>query len=78
MRRIILHMIATNALAAFSVQPASIGAARPIVPARAESSSAAGNAANGTASSAPQQLAAPAIPQGGKILPRGSLLDLSV
>jgi hypothetical protein len=77
MRRIILHMIASNALAAFSVQPGAVGAARSITPARAESSAASSGSTQST--SPPQQLlSAPTAPQGGKILPRGSLLDLSV
>jgi hypothetical protein len=77
MRRIILHMIASNALAAFSVQPGAIGAARPITPARAESSAASGRTTSSTSTTQPL-LSAPTAPQGGKILPRGSLLDLSV
>ncbi|MGH7066759.1 MAG: hypothetical protein ACREFO_11495 [Acetobacteraceae bacterium] len=74
MRRIILGMIATNALAAFSVPTGSVGMARPIIPARA------GDGAKG-ASAAPSQTLPklpPAPPAGGKILPRGSLLDISV
>lgn len=75
MRRIILSMIATNALAAFSVPTGALSGARPIIPARA------GEAAR---QGAPQTPAAtlpklpPTPPAGGKMLPRGSLLDLSV
>ena len=82
MRRIILSMIATNALAAFSVQPGAIGAPRPITPARAstgaDTASVSVSAAGGSTTALPRQPAAPLPPPGGKILPRGSLLDLSV
>jgi hypothetical protein len=79
MRRIILSMIATNALAAFSVQPGGLGAPRPITPARAASGADAASAsAAGGSTASPRQPAAPIPPPGGKILPRGSLLDLSV
>ncbi|MDA8051904.1 MAG: hypothetical protein M0002_18195 [Rhodospirillales bacterium] len=74
MRRMILHMIATNALAAFSVPAPSVGAARPIIPVRAGN----GSEAASTAAVATQPRLPPAPPPGGKILPRGSLLDLSV
>lgn len=74
MRRIILGMIATNALAAFSVPTVAPGVARSIVPARAGS---VGQEAS-AASSATLPKLPPAPPAGGKILPRGSLLDLSV
>ena len=73
MRRIILHMIASNALAAFSVQPGAIGAARSITPARATSET-----PTTSATSLPRQTPTQLAPAGGKILPRGSLLDLSV
>ncbi|MGH7078608.1 MAG: hypothetical protein ACREFU_10980 [Acetobacteraceae bacterium] len=79
MRRIILHMIATNALAAFSVPTGSVGAARPIIPARA--GDVAKGASMGASAAGTQTLPRlpPAPPAGGgKILPRGSLLDLSV
>ncbi|MGH7121529.1 MAG: hypothetical protein ACREFP_21480 [Acetobacteraceae bacterium] len=75
MRRIILRMIATNALSAFSVPTGAVGVARPIIPARA------GEAARQGASAAPSATLPKlpsAPPSGGKILPRGSLLDLSV
>ena len=72
MRRIILSMIATNALAAFSVQPGAIGVARPVTPVRAGD----GPAGGAPATALPRQPPAP-VP-GAKVLPRGSLLDLSV
>ncbi|MGH7102123.1 MAG: hypothetical protein ACREFJ_06970 [Acetobacteraceae bacterium] len=75
MRRIILHMIATNALAAFSVPTGSVGAARPIIPARA--GDVAKNASAATTRTLPRLPPAPPA-GGGKILPRGSLLDISV
>lgn len=74
MRRIILGMIATNALAAFSVPTGAVGVARPIIPARAGNVGQEASAASTT--SLPKL--PPAPPAGGKILPRGSLLDLSV
>ncbi len=74
MRRIILGMIATNALAAFSVPTGSVGAARPIIPARAGDVGKGASAA--PSATLPKLPSAP--PAGGKILPRGSLLDLSV
>ena len=77
MRRIILHMIASNALAAFSVQPGAIGAARSITRARASSETPTTSATPAT--SLPRQTPTQLSPAGGgKILPRGSLLDLSV
>lgn len=85
MRFIILRMIAAGSLSAFNAaNPAAIGIARPAGPAA--------QPARATASPTPQP-APPAIdprvidpsahdkpgaPPGGRILPRGSLLNLSV
>jgi hypothetical protein len=74
-RRIILNMIATNALAAFSVPTGPARVARPIIPVRAGDVQQQGASAASTTTL--QRLPA-TPPSGGKILPRGSLLDLSV
>jgi hypothetical protein len=76
MRRMILRMIATGSLSAFSAAalhgPGRLGGAvQPArTPALPEPAAAAPSPSRGTPSSA--------APQPGRALPRGSLLDLSV
>lgn len=66
-------MLATNALAAFSVPPARLGSTHPMTRVRVN--------ADPTTSAPPQQSLSPRNPEApppDKLLPRGSLLDLSV
>lgn len=75
MRRMILRMIATGSLSAFSAAalhgPGAMGGG--VLPVRTPKLPVAPSSAAGSAAPAQQ-----AAPQPGRVLPRGSLLDLSV
>lgn len=79
MRRMILRMIATGSLSAFSAAalqgPQALGGSAGVQPARfPKLSGSAAQPATGSAQPLPQT----AAPKPGQTLPRGSLLDLSV